>query len=460
MNLQKRIFGLNMVMLVLSLVAMLGISIFVANNIYKHQESWQSSSQKTANSQATLEAFTGIDFTSLAEQLAPSGAQLHVSSNGKTVFSNIQEDVEDVTSVSISPTTHTAYVDEEIIISREISSSGGTYQLYAVIEDNEDQEEGQEFQHFLLQNAMVGGTGILLILAFNWLFTRRILRVIMQPLDQLHDGVERIQQGNYEEALIYKGDKEFEELTDGFNQMQASLLDAQEKNRLYEQNRTQMVADISHDLRTPLTSIKGYAKGILDGVANTDEKRTNYLNIIYQKSLVMEKLLEKLFVFSQLETDKLPFDTVTTDLRQVFEDYVAEKSTELADQAVIFDLQLPAPLIAAIDPVQFRRILDNLVDNARKYAAVSPLVLTISGQTKGEQLIWTFADNGQGVSEDKLGQLFDEFYRVDEARQQIDGHGLGLAIIKNIMGRLGGSVSVQSKNGLQFTFTLPRKDRK
>ncbi|HFI0149368.1 TPA: sensor histidine kinase [Streptococcus suis] len=460
MNLQKRIFGLNMVMLVLSLVAMLGISIFVANNIYQNQESWQTSSQKTANSQTSLEAFTGTDFTSLAEQLAPSGAQLYVSSNGKTVFSNIQEDVEDVTSVSISSATHTAYVDEEIIISREISTAGTSYQLYVVIENNEDQKDSEDFQDFLLQIATVGGTGILLILAFNWFFTRRILRVIMQPLDQLHDGVERIQQGNYEEPLTYKGDKEFEELTDGFNQMQTSLLEAQEQNRLYEQNRTQMVADISHDLRTPLTSIKGYAKGILDGVANTDEKRTNYLNIIYQKSLVMEKLLEKLFVFSQLETDKLPFDTVTTDLRQVFEDYVAEKSTELADQAVTFDLQLPEPLIAAIDPVQFRRILDNLVDNARKYAVVSPLVLTISGQTKGEQLIWTFADNGQGVAEDKLAQLFDEFYRVDEARRQIDGHGLGLAIIKNIVTRLGGSISVQSQNGLQFTFTLPRKDMK
>lgn len=460
MNLQKRIFGLNMVMLGLSLMAMLGISIFVANNSYQNQDSWQSSSQKTATSQASLEAFTGTDFTSLAEQLAGSGARLYVASGGKTVFSNTQEDVEDLTSVSISQTPHTTYVDDEIIISLEMSNAGTSYQLYVVIEDNEDEEDSQDFQNFLLQIATVGGAGILLILAFNWLFTQRILRVIMQPLDQLHDGVERIQQGNYEEPLTYKGDKEFEELTDGFNQMQASLLDAQEKNRLYEQNRTQMVADISHDLRTPLTSIKGYAKGILDGVANTDEKRTNYLNIIYQKSLVMEKLLEKLFVFSQLETDKLPFETVTTDLRQVFEAYVAEKSAELADEAVQFQVHLPEPLVADIDPVQFRRVLDNLVDNARKYAAISPLVLTISGQTRGEQLIWTFADNGQGVSEDKLGQLFDEFYRVDEARQQIDGHGLGLAIIKNIMGRLGGSVSVQSQNGLQFTFTLPRKDRK
>ncbi len=106
MNLQKRIFGLNMIMLGLSLIAMLGISIFVANNSYQNQESWQTSSQKTANSQTSLESFTGADFTSLAEQLATSGAQLYVASGGKTVFSNIQEDVEDVTSVSISSTTH------------------------------------------------------------------------------------------------------------------------------------------------------------------------------------------------------------------------------------------------------------------------------------------------------------------------------------------------------------------
>lgn len=111
-----------------------------------------------------------------------------------------------------------------------------------------------------MQLFLVGGAGIVIIVVLNFLFTRRLLGVVMRPLNELHSGVKRIQQGDYTAPLTYQGDKEFEELTQGFNQMQTSLLDAREKNQLYEQNRTQMVADISHDLRTPLTSIKGYAK--------------------------------------------------------------------------------------------------------------------------------------------------------------------------------------------------------
>ncbi|HFI0601964.1 TPA: sensor histidine kinase [Streptococcus suis] len=457
MNLQKRIFRLNMLMLGISLLAMLAISVFVVNNIYLNRSSLLSTSQKTAMSQTSIEEFSGTDYVALAEKLASGGAQLYVESDGFILFSNIQEDVEEVTAVAISETTHLTYIDEEIVITRQLETQGQTVSLYAVIEDTEDQQDAREFQTFLLQIAVMGGSGIAVILTLNLMVTRRILQAIMKPMDELHKGVERIRKGNYQENLDYSGDREFEELTEGFNQMQTSLLEAQEKNRLYEQNRTQMVTDISHDLRTPLTSIKGYAKGILDGIANTDEKRQNYLNIIYQKSLIMEKLLEKLFVFSQLETDKLPFDTVEVDLWEFFEAYISEKKAELADEAIDFRLKVTEELPVELDPVQFRRILDNLVDNARKYATANPLLLTISGSTDGNQVVWTFADNGQGVSKDQLDKLFTEFYRVDQARQQVDGHGLGLSIVNNIVHRLGGTIVVENKAGLTFTIRLPKK---
>lgn len=458
MNLQKRIFWLNMGMLVISLLAMLGISIYVANNIYQNQGAWQSTSQKTAISQTALEGFSGTDFTRLAEELAATGAQLHVMEGDWVVYSNLQEEEADLLSVQISATTHTTYVDEGIVISREIVQSGVPYQLYVFLEDDEEEHEAEEYRAFLLQIVVIGGSGIFLIVGLNLLFTRRILRAILLPLDELRKGVERIQRGDYQTPLTYQGDREFEELTQGFNQMQETLLEAEETTRQYERNRTQLVADISHDLRTPLTSIKGYAKGILDGVANTEDKQRRYLETIYQKSKVMDQLLEKLFVFSKLETDKLPFDLVRMDLRDLLSVYAREKEGELGEQGIFFQLELPQSLPVEIDQVQFRRILDNLVDNARKYAGVRPLLLTMTGAVVQDEVVWTFADNGQGIEESQLQTIFDEFYRVDQTRQ-INGHGLGLSIIRNIMRRLGGRVQATNDAGLQFTFFLPRKEK-
>ncbi|NQI72823.1 hypothetical protein HO590_06350 [Streptococcus suis] len=167
MNLQKRIFRLNMMMLVLSLIAMLGVSIYVVNSIYRNQGTWQSTSQKTATSQTSLENFSGTDFSSLADELAKSGAQLYAESNGEVVFSNFKDDSEDLSTVSISATTHTSYVDGEVVISRKVTTDGQMYHLYAILEDIEEQQESQEFQAFLVQLLIVGGTGIIVLVIFD-----------------------------------------------------------------------------------------------------------------------------------------------------------------------------------------------------------------------------------------------------------------------------------------------------
>lgn len=447
-----------MVMLVLSLIAMLGVSIYLVNGIYRNHRSWQSTSQKTATSQQVLEEFSGTDFTQLAERLALTDAQLYVESNGFILFSNMQDDREDLTAVVISSTTHTTYIDDEIVISRKLASDGQIYHLYVLLEDLEEEREMEEFQTFLIQILLVGGSGTILVVLLNFIFTRQILSVIVRPLDELHSGVERIQEGNYGVALTYQGDREFEELTQGFNQMQTSLMLAHEKNRLYEQQRTKMIADISHDLRTPLTSIKGYAKGILDGVAQTEEKKRDYVAVIYQKSQVMERLLERLFAFSQLKMDKMPFDKVLVDIGDFLRAYIAEKNMELEAEEVLFQLDVSERLLIEIDPIQFYRILDNLVENARKYAAVSPLVLNLSASGEGKEVVWTFTDNGVGVLDSELNHLFEEFYRVDDTRQQVEGHGLGLAIVRDLTERMGGRVEVGLRSGLSFTFRMPRKD--
>lgn len=447
-----------MVMLVLSLIAMLGVSIYLVNGIYRNHRSWQSTSQKTATSQKVLEEFSGTDFTQLAERLALTDAQLYVESNGFILFSNMQDDREDLTAVVISSTTHTTYIDDEIVISRKLASDGQIYHLYVLLEDLEEEREMEEFQTFLIQILLVGGSGTILVVFLNFIFTRQILSVIVRPLNELHSGVERIQEGNYGVALTYQGDREFEELTQGFNQMQTSLMLAHEKNRLYEQQRTKMIADISHDLRTPLTSIKGYAKGILDGVAQTEEKKRDYVAVIYQKSQVMERLLERLFAFSQLKMDKMPFDKVLVDIGDFLRAYIAEKNMELEAEEVLFQLDVSERLLIEIDPIQFYRILDNLVENARKYAAVSPLVLNLSASGEGKEVVWTFTDNGVGVLDSELNHLFEEFYRVDDTRQQVEGHGLGLAIVRDLTERMGGRVEVGLRSGLSFTFRMPRKD--
>ena len=249
---------------------------------------------------------------------------------------------------------------------------------------------------FILLFGADGIICILVLLLISQIFTRNLEKNIMEPLDLLAQGADRIRHNDLTTEIRYVGDAEFEDVCITFNHMQEHILREQEKNRKYEKARTDMIAGISHDLRTPLT-------GDMDG------------------------LLNQLFYVSKIETGNMPLSVQKIEIADFIRNYVNGKQ-ELLDkekeqmQAETGDIHLDVDA----DPEQLQRIFDNLLENSRKYAERDVLKTELSlKRTEGGVEI-CFRDNGVGVPEEKLPYVFDEFYRGDESRNKKEGNGLGL----------------------------------
>lgn len=243
-------------------------------------------------------------------------------------------------------------------------------------------------------------------------------------------------------------------------QQMQKIIDAEiEKNKSYERARIALVAGISHDLRTPLTSIKGYIGGLKDGIANTPEKQKQYLDTAYKKSIEMEKLLSRLLYFSKLETGNLPNEQVEIDFGEMVENYAEEMKQELeAKNAKLLFEKPKEKLQVFIDVNQMLRVFDNLLTNALKYAGNGATVITMKAFASGEDIHFVFADNGKGVEEDKLPYIFELFYRADSSRtsKSVEGSGLGLYIVKQIVENQNGQIKAYNNNGFVVEITFPK----
>lgn len=343
------------------------------------------------------------------------------------------------------------------------------------VKDWAKQTVHQSFFLLLLVLFVICICAIGVLLGLSAFFTRRMNRLVMEPLDLLVDGATRIQNGDLNERIEYHGEEELEHVIDTFNTMQETILADKEQQIRYEKARTDMVTGISHDLRTPLTSIQGYIKGVLDGVANTEQKKELYLKTAYESTEEMNVLLQKLFDFSRMESGQMPFSLVPVDLAEYTNAYLAQKELVYDKEKVTFSFESDGMMPETkIDVEQVRRIFDNLLENSIKYADVTPVAIQVSCKVTesgimtdvsedskendgtGEKqektkryvgLVWK--DNGAGVPEDKLPHLFERFYRCDEARNK-KGSGVGLYVVKYIMERQNGYVTAENDHGLKL----------
>jgi integral membrane sensor signal transduction histidine kinase len=304
---------------------------------------------------------------------------------------------------------------------------------------------------------------VVAIIITNGLLVILMLKSIMEPMTILQTATHELRDGNLDYKVPYSSKNEIGQVCADFEEMRQRLKESVEQQQKYEDNRMQLVAGISHDLGTPLTTIKGYASGILDGIADTDEKKMRYVGVIYDTAQGMDTLVSELSMLSKLSLDKVPFYFEKIKAKDFFEEYTAYVADTLgeADIEFIYNFECDEDREINIDPAQFRRVLNNLIDNSRKYGAedgTAKIMLSVRNGENGHTEI-SIEDNGQGVPADERDKIFETFYRGDKARTgHKNGSGLGLAITKQITDRHGASIRADESElgGLKVIIDLPQ----
>lgn len=344
-------------------------------------------------------------------------------------------------------------------IERELENSMG---IVMDEDDMEDMIEGFTIRRneFILLFLLDGLLCIVVLFLVSQIFTRRLAGHIMEPLIALSDGAERIRNHDLTQDISYSGDMEFENVCHSFNEMREAILEGQEQNQKYEKARTDMIAGISHDMRTPLTAIRGTIKALLDGVASMPEQQKKFLGIAYRRTGDMDVLLNQLFYVSKLETGNMPLTLDTIEISDFINNYVKGKRQlwENEQVEVTADTKEITGCVS-VDVEQLQRVFDNLLENSRKYGGVTPLRVRIILERMGKGFSICFSDNGVGVAEEKLPYIFDEFYRVDESRNQKEGNGLGLYIVKYLIEAMGGCVRAENAGGLHIFMEMREEEQ-
>lgn len=303
---------------------------------------------------------------------------------------------------------------------------------------------------------------VVIIVATGAMFIIWTYRSLVSPIKDLQSAVHNIAEGDLDfEMQSKKGSLEFVMLVEDFEKMRQQLKLSQEEKRKYDEESRELIANISHDLKTPMTSIKGYIEGIRDGVADTPEKLNRYLGTIYNKTTEMNRLVTELNVYSRIETNQIPYNFINMNISDYFTDCVSDLAIDLKEKNIDLNYydKTNGDVIVKADPEQIARVVNNIIGNSAKYMDKEHGIINIVLEKKDNEVIVTMEDNGQGIAEDELPRIFERFYRADASRNSKQGgSGIGLSIVKKIIADHGGKIWAESEEKVGTTIHFSLKE--
>lgn len=353
--------------------------------------------------------------------------------------------------------------EDGLTIISHVQDEQNEYIVVIVNKDYTVNRVSQSFQPQDITSVVMGKTGaliafIVLVAILSIIIVSALgSKYITVPVENISKGVKEITNGNLDYQIDFKSNDEFGVTVESINEMSKRLKQTQNERDLFDQQRKQVLAGLTHDLRTPLTAVKGYVEGLQDGICTTEEQQQEYLSTIYSSTLVMERLLDDLSNVTKLEIGNNHLDKQPTDIGMFIDEYVEEGKTKLYKFDLDYEIDNQCKgVMVNLNTNSFSRVIDNIIYNSIKYSQKDvKLLVNVTAICNEKTVTISISDNGIGIDENDLKHIFDLFFRADQARTSVkDGSGIGLAICKEIINLHNGEIWAESKLGKGTTIYI------
>lgn len=405
----------------------------------------------------------------IKKEMSNAGYHFSIIEDDKVVFSDLTDDDKKQAEETLGPiyseeATFSITKGKVSVIHERISEDGNKLDMMAIHTEAIPAAHGESYmqRYIALYVGMLLFITVLSVVIMNLLLSWWISRSILKPLKKLSEGSALIRDGYLDFKMTYNKKDELGMAISDFDEMRRHLKESVDERLRYEQYRKDLIVGISHDLRTPLTSIKGYVEGLRDGIAKSDEMKLKYYEAIETGIDSLEKLVSELTDFSRAANEKNSdskddFRTENVELNDFYENCIRDLNRKYVKDNIKISFEgLDEKAYADIKVKAMERINTNIVENAIKYRTAGESKVVFTLKAEGGEAMIRISDNGPGVADKDLGRIFECFYRADAARTAPGkGSGVGLAVVKQIAERHGGSVSAENDNGLAIIIRIP-----